>query len=90
MRRQSHLRSKSWLARKRAARLGSPRHVGDVIVFQRGQFGASAVYGHVAIVEQINADGSIVTSECGASLNGKTVSRTFSADQASQLQFIHY
>lgn len=68
----------------------TPRHVGDVIVFQRGQFGSSAVYGHVAIVEQINADGSIVTSECGASLNGKTVSRTFSADQASQLQFIHY
>ncbi|MFR0588350.1 CHAP domain-containing protein [Bifidobacterium apri] len=68
----------------------TPRHVGDVIVFQRGQFGSSTVYGHVAIVEQINADGSIVTSECGASLNGKTVSRTFTADQALQLQFIHY
>lgn len=68
----------------------TPRHVGDVIVFQRGQYGSSTVYGHVAIVEQINDDGSIATSECGAALQGKTVSRTFTADQAAQLQFIHY
>lgn len=68
----------------------TPRHAGDIIVFQRGQYGSSTVYGHVAIVEQINDDGSIVTSECGAALQGRTVSRTFTADQAAQLQFIHY
>lgn len=78
-----------------ARRLGywvdsTPRHEGDVIVFQRGQYGSSPVYGHVGIVERINADGSIVTSECGAALNGHPVSRTFTAEQAATLQFIHY
>lgn len=78
-----------------ARRLGywvdsTPRHEGDVIVFQRGQFGSSPVYGHVGIVEHINADGSIVTSECGAALAGHPVSRTFTAAQAATLQFIHY
>ena len=78
-----------------ARRLGywvdsTPRHEGDVIVFQRGQYGSSPVYGHVGIVEHINADGSIVTSECGAALAGHPVSRTFTAAQAATLQFIHY
>lgn len=78
-----------------ARRLGywvdsTPRHEGDAIVFQRGQYGSSPVYGHVGIVEHINADGSIVTSECGAALNGRPVSRTFTAAQAATLQFIHY
>lgn len=68
----------------------TPRHEGDIIVFQRGQYGSSTVYGHVGIVEHINADGSITTSECGAALNGHPVSRTFTAEQAGALQFIHY
>lgn len=68
----------------------TPRHEGDIIVFQRGQYGASAVYGHVGIVEHINADGSITTSECGGALHGHPVSRTFTAEQAATLQFIHY
>ncbi|MBT1177358.1 CHAP domain-containing protein [Bifidobacterium callimiconis] len=65
----------------------TPR-VGDIMVFQRGQEGSSAVYGHVAIVESINPDGSVVTSECGASLNGQTMSRTFS--NVHDFQYIHY
>ncbi|TPF96735.1 hypothetical protein EP30_06060 [Bifidobacterium sp. UTCIF-39] len=65
----------------------TPR-VGDVMVFQRGQEGASPVYGHVAIVESINPDGSVVTSESGASLNGQTMSRTFS--NVHDFQYIHY
>lgn len=78
-----------------ARRLGywvdsTPRHEGDIIVFQRGQYGSSTVYGHVGIVEHINADGSITTSECGAALHGHPVSRTFTAEQAATLQFIHY
>lgn len=78
-----------------ARRLGywvdsTPRHEGDIIVFQRGQYGSSTMYGHVGIVEHINADGSIVTSECGAALHGHPVSRTFTAEQAATLQFIHY
>lgn len=54
----------------------TPRHVGDIIVFAAGQEGSDSYYGHVAIVEKINDDGSIVTSESGASLNGGTYSRT--------------
>jgi surface antigen len=78
-----------------AKRLGywvdnAPRHVGDVMVFAAGQDGSDAFYGHVAIVESIAKDGSITTSESGAVLNGRTVSRTFSAKQAAEHLFIHY
>ncbi|MBT1181583.1 CHAP domain-containing protein [Bifidobacterium sp. CP2] len=66
----------------------TPRHVGDIMVFRTGQEGASAVYGHVAIVESINPDGSVTTSECGSSLQGRTVSRTFT--NVSDFQYIHY
>ena len=48
------------------------------------------VYGHVGIVENVGADGLVTTSECGSSFNGKPFSRTFTAEQAAQLQFIHY
>ena len=77
-----------------ARRLGywvdnTPR-VGDVICFARGQYGSDATYGHVGIVENVGADGSITTSECGSVYNGKPFSRTFTAEQAAQLQFIHY
>lgn len=65
----------------------TPR-VGDIMVFQRGQEGASAFYGHVAIVEAVNPDGSVTTSECGASYNGKPFTRTFS--NVGDFQYIHY
>lgn len=66
----------------------TPRHVGDIMVFAAGQEGSSSTYGHVAIVEQINDDGSIVTSECGSAMNGETYSRTFT--NTSDFMFIHY
>ncbi len=66
----------------------TPRNVGDIVVFQAGQEGSDSSYGHVAIVEKINPDGSIVTSECGAVMNGKTYSRTLSNVHA--LSYIHY
>lgn len=77
-----------------ARRLGywvdsTPRQ-GDVMVFQRGQAGSSLIYGHVAIVEQVNEDGSIVTSECGAAYNGQPFSRTFPAEEVGGYQYIHY
>lgn len=77
-----------------ARRLGywvdnTPR-VGDVMVFRAGQDGSSAVYGHVAIVEQVLPDGSVVTSECGAAYRGKPFTRTFSAASAADHEFIHY
>ena len=68
-----------------ARRLGywvdsTPRQ-GDVMVFQSGQAGSSLIYGHVAIVEQVNEDGSIVTSEWRAAYNGQPFSRTFPASE---------
>lgn len=61
--------------------------VGAVMVFQRGQAGSDPTYGHVAIVEKINADGSIVTSECGAVMQGRTYSRVF--HNVSDFEYIH-
>lgn len=78
-----------------ASRLGywvdsSARHKGDIMVFAPGQAGSSIVYGHVAIVEKINPDGSIETSECSSELNGRTISRKFAAKDLKNFKFIHY
>ena len=66
------------------------RHTGDIMVFAAGQDGADAAYGHVAIIEKINSDGSVETSECGSVMNGKTYSKTYSAQQVAQHDIIHY
>ncbi|WEV68959.1 CHAP domain-containing protein [Bifidobacterium sp. ESL0775] len=66
------------------------RHAGDIMVFAPGQDGSSPTCGHVAIIEQVNPDGSVVTSECGVTFQGKTFSRTFTAAQVAAHQVIHY
>lgn len=66
------------------------RHVGDILVFAAGQYGSDPLYGHVAVVEKINPDGSVITSETGAVMAGKTYSRTITAAQIKNLQVIHY
>lgn len=66
------------------------RAVGDVIVFAPGQEGASAEYGHVAIVEAINPDGSIKISESNAQGLGVISSREFTAAQAANFTYVHY
>ena len=57
-----------------------------MICFSRGQYDSDLTYGHVGIVENVGQDGSITTSECGAAYNGQPFSRTFTAEQAKQLQ----
>ncbi|TCD54070.1 CHAP domain-containing protein [Alloscardovia theropitheci] len=74
-------------ARKLGYSVDNKPQVGDVVVFQPGQEGAVAYYGHVAIVEKVNDDGSIVTSESNAGTGGKIFSRTIS--NASRFEFIH-
>lgn len=64
----------------------TPR-VGDIMVFARGQEGANAVYGHVAVVEDI-VDGKVITSECGAVMNGTPYSKEYS--NVGDFQYIHY
>lgn len=63
-------------------------HQGAAVVFQPGQAGADLVYGHVAIVERVNADGSILISETSAWLRGATAWRT--VYNASAYEYVHY
>jgi surface antigen len=60
--------------------------VGDVVVFAPGQAGASAFYGHVAVVEAVEGD-SIVISESNARGLGVISTRTVS--NASAYEYIH-
>lgn len=66
------------------------REVGDVVMFSPGQAGASGVYGHVAVVEKVNSDGSVEISESNAKGLGVISNRTFSATEAAQFTYIHY
>lgn len=66
------------------------RHVGDVISFSAGQEGADGYYGHVAVVEKINPDGSIEISESNVKGLGVISNRTFSAEKAATFTYIHY
>ncbi|MDU4600672.1 MAG: amidase domain-containing protein, partial [Staphylococcus warneri] len=55
------------------------------VVFEAGQLGADTQYGHVAFVEKVNADGSIIISESNVKGLGVISYRTIDADDASQL-----
>lgn len=68
----------------------TPRHVGDAVVFAPGQADADGAYGHVAVLEKINADGSIEISESNAKGLGVISTRTFSAAEAGKFQYVHY
>jgi surface antigen len=63
---------------------GQPQ-VGSVAVFSANLHGADATYGHVAIVEQVNADGTILISEGNT---GRGLYNTRTVPTAS-VQFIH-
>lgn len=71
---------------------GSPS-AGSVIVFQPGVLGASADYGHVAMVEEVRGDGSILISESNALGLGVVSTREISAADlkamGNGISFIH-
>lgn len=79
-----------------AARLGyklgrSPKP-GDVICFEPGVHGSSNVYGHVAVVEQVNSDGSILISQSGTgwmTVVTETISAADLKAMGSGVSFIH-
>nr|WP_240542331.1 CHAP domain-containing protein [Bifidobacterium felsineum] len=84
--------AKDWTAS--AIKLGywvdsTPRE-GDIVVFQPGQQGADAVYGHVAVVEHVDADGGIRVSEANIGGQVGPFQRDITADIASKLEYIHY
>ncbi len=59
---------------------GTP-HAGDAICFHPGVLGADGVYGHIAVVEHVGADGSITISEANARGVGVVNLRHISAMQ---------
>ncbi|MFC3928240.1 CHAP domain-containing protein [Streptococcus caprae] len=62
--------------------------VGAALSFSPGQAGADGTYGHVAIVEAIAEDGTVLISESNAMGLGVVSYRTFSADQAAQFTYV--
>ena len=58
------------------------------VVFEAGQLGADTQYGHVAFVEKVNDDGSIVISESNVKGLGVISYRTIDAADASDLDYI--
>lgn len=60
----------------------------NAVVFQPNQFGADRYYGHVAFVEKVNDDGSIVISETNVKGLGIISYRTLDAHTVKQLDFI--
>lgn len=63
-------------ARAHGYRVDRTPSAGAIMVFAPGQDGSSPVYGHVAVVERVNGNGTVTTSECGARLHGRPVTRT--------------
>lgn len=66
------------------------RFEGDIVVFAPGQQGAHGYYGHVAIVDSVNEDGSITISESNVEGLGVISHRNFTAQEAAQLTYIHF
>lgn len=60
----------------------------SAVVFQPGQLGADNYYGHVAFVEQVRSDGSIVISESNVKGLGVISYRTIDATSAQNLDYI--
>lgn len=60
----------------------------SAVVFEAGQQGVDQKYGHVAFVEKVNNDGSIVVSESNVKGLGIISFRTIDADDAKTLSYI--
>lgn len=67
-------------------------HVGAAMVFARGQrvgyWNADWTYGHVAVVERVNSDGSVLISEGGTGFASFPAYETVSG--AGNYQYVHY
>lgn len=68
-------------ARRLGMRVSSVPHAGDAICFHPGVLGADGVYGHIAVVEHVDTDGSITISEANARGVGVVNLRRISALQ---------
>lgn len=60
----------------------------SALSFSPGQAGADPTYGHVAFVEQVKSDGSILISESNVKGLGVVSYRTFDAETAKQFTYV--
>lgn len=70
---------------------GSPKP-GDVMCLEPGVLGSDGRYGHVAVVERVNPDGSILVSQSGRgwmSVVTQTISAAQLRDNSGAVSFIH-
>ena len=81
----------SWVPRAKASDMstGSEPRAGAVMVYDYCQLNVSCRYGHVALVETVNDDGSVVVSEMNWEAHNVINYRTVSASDASQLEYIY-
>ncbi|EHT1758439.1 CHAP domain-containing protein [Staphylococcus pseudintermedius] len=68
--------------------VSSKPKVHSAVVFNPNELGADRYYGHVAFVEKVNRDGSIVVSESNVRGLGVISFRTIDAKDAAQLDYI--
>lgn len=61
---------------------------GSALSFSPGQAGADSTYGHVAFVEEVRGDGSILISESNVRGIGRLSYRTFTAEEAQQFHYV--
>lgn len=81
----------SWIPKAKASDMatGDEPKVGAVMVYEYCQLNVSCRYGHVAVVEAINDDGSVVISEMNWDGHNVINFRTVSASDADQLNYIY-
>lgn len=60
----------------------------SAVCFSPGQSGADLTYGHIAFVEQVKSDGSILISESNSQGLGVISYRTFNAETAKQFTYV--
>lgn len=75
-------------ARAKGYRVTSQPTKHSAVVFHPGQLGANNYYGHVAFVEQVRDDGSIIISESNVKGLGVISYRTIDATSAQSLDYI--
>ncbi|WP_436870419.1 CHAP domain-containing protein [Staphylococcus shinii] len=76
-------------AKAQGFKVNDTAKVGACASIPPGNFGAPAPYGHVAFVEKVKSDGSIVVSESNVKGLGVISYREFSKADTQKMQFIH-
>lgn len=74
--------------RARGYEVSNTPKIGTAVSFNAGVLGADSTYGHVAFVEKINEDGSILISEMNAQGLNVVSTRTIQAEYVGMLSYV--